>query len=276
MIRPNFIIDVGMHRGEDTEFYLAKGFDVLAIEANPKLAAAARTRFAREVETGRLRILNVAISSTTGTERLAVSDDMTIWSSLSPEFIRRNEQVGTRYHYIDVPAVKFEDVLRDFGVPYYLKVDIEGLDMLCVHALHSVNDRPVFVSIESNVSAGARGERVFDELANLWVLGYRGFKYINQRDISRLRCPNPPREGSFVDTVFGPESSGPFGEETPGSWKSVDACLRHASRIRLHYDLAGFGGRWGGRLPAKLYRGVRSRVLKQPIGWYDLHAKLGN
>ncbi len=32
----SLIIDVGMHTGRDTEFYLKKGFEVIAIEANPR------------------------------------------------------------------------------------------------------------------------------------------------------------------------------------------------------------------------------------------------
>ena len=32
----DLIFDVGLHRGEDTEFYLKKGFRVVAFEANPR------------------------------------------------------------------------------------------------------------------------------------------------------------------------------------------------------------------------------------------------
>jgi len=40
--------------------------------------------------------------------------------------------VGVRYTYVDVPAVRFETILGECGVPYYLKIDVEGLDLLCV------------------------------------------------------------------------------------------------------------------------------------------------
>jgi len=33
----NLIIDVGVHQGEDTEYYLKKGFCVVGIEADPQL-----------------------------------------------------------------------------------------------------------------------------------------------------------------------------------------------------------------------------------------------
>jgi hypothetical protein len=41
----DLIYDVGMHSGEDTEFYLKKGFRVIAFEANSDLAASARSKF---------------------------------------------------------------------------------------------------------------------------------------------------------------------------------------------------------------------------------------
>jgi hypothetical protein len=43
---PNLVLDVGMHNGDDTAYYLASGYDVVAVEANPTLCASARDRFA--------------------------------------------------------------------------------------------------------------------------------------------------------------------------------------------------------------------------------------
>ena len=42
----DLIYDVGMHKGEDTDYYLQKGFRVVAFEANPDLVNLCRTRFA--------------------------------------------------------------------------------------------------------------------------------------------------------------------------------------------------------------------------------------
>src|SRR5260370_18748973 len=58
----NFIIDVGMNDGSDTAYYLHCGFWVIAIEANPHLSDAARRRFTREIETGKLAVLNLGIA----------------------------------------------------------------------------------------------------------------------------------------------------------------------------------------------------------------------
>ena len=40
----DLIYDIGMHKGEDSEFYLRKGFRVVAFEANPELIASCAQR----------------------------------------------------------------------------------------------------------------------------------------------------------------------------------------------------------------------------------------
>jgi FkbM family methyltransferase len=275
MKHANLIIDVGMHDGQDTAFYLSKGFNVVAIEANPALADAARRRFASSVESGQLQILSVAISEREGALPFAVADDMTIWSSLSESFVERNRAVsGTRYRYIEVPTRPFESVLEEVGIPRYVKIDIEGLDMLCVRALRKFDERPDFVSLESNVSSyGAPFDLVFDELAELWSLGYRRFAYVNQRDNPKQREPNPAREGRYAGATFTSNHSGLFGEELPTAWEPVARTLLRAQLIRLQHNTVGYGGRWTETRASRLYSRLRLRLGGQH-SWYDLHARL--
>src|SRR5258705_4089288 len=44
-IVPQLIYDVGAHEGQDTAFYLKKGFKVVAIEASPQLSAKLSEKF---------------------------------------------------------------------------------------------------------------------------------------------------------------------------------------------------------------------------------------
>jgi len=55
-----------MHNGDDTAYYLHKGFRVIAIEANPALAKRGEQRFAAALAAGRLKILNVGIAAAPG------------------------------------------------------------------------------------------------------------------------------------------------------------------------------------------------------------------
>jgi hypothetical protein len=59
--KDNLVYDVGMHEGEDTAYYLKKGFHVVAFEANPELIARNKRRFAPEMVSGRLVIVEGAI-----------------------------------------------------------------------------------------------------------------------------------------------------------------------------------------------------------------------
>ena len=270
----DLIIDVGMHDGTDTAYYLAKGFQVVAVEANPALVAAAEERFAGDIDQGRLTIIGAAIAETSGTAPMAIADDITIWSSTDPAFIRRNQ--GVQYRYVNVPTVPFSDVLAQHGVPYFLKVDIEGSDMLPIRALRQAQGRPQFVSIESCVTAyKPEFEQVFDELAELWSLGYRSFKYVNQRTLARIRLPMDPLEGAYADTSFSGHSSGPFGRETPGKWLTARQALLWAEMLRVRHNFGGYGGRWTDTRVGCAYASVRNAITGNERPWYDLHARLG-
>lgn len=280
----DLVIDVGFHRGEDTRFYLDKGFRCVAVEANPLLVEKAQAEFANEIADGRLRIYGVAIAEQAGTVPLAISDEMTVWSSLCPSFVQRNERLkSTRYRTVDVPAMRFEDILAEVGIPHYLKIDIEGFDMLCVRALRAFDERPDFVSVESAVtSLDATLDTAFDELAELWSLGYRRFTFVNQNAHPFRRAINPPREGRYVDTRLTEVQSGYFGEETPGRWSTVGPTLLRAQAIRLQYLLAGYGGPWASKPLLRPYGWLMNLLwrVRHPSSrggfraWYDLHARL--
>ena len=43
-------------------------------------------------------------------------------------------------------------ILGEYGIPYYLKVDIEGADLLCLEGLTWFTSRLTYISIESNMN----------------------------------------------------------------------------------------------------------------------------
>ena len=272
MARANdLIFDVGMHTGEDTAFYLKKGFRVVAVEANESLVEGARERFADEIDAGRLTIYNVAIAEREGTTDFFVNLEKDDWGTTSREFVTRNEALGTRHTKVEVPCMPLQRILRECGVPYYAKIDIEGADLLCLQALLEFEERPRYVSIEASLRSF---EAVFGELAHLWVLGYRLFKVVNQARNRSLRCPVPPLEGLYVDQRFDGHMSGPFGEEAPGEWRDAESTLARYRRILDDQRRFGAGGRCDAAPLRALDRMLRRRTGREPTGWYDIHGKL--
>lgn len=270
--QPGLIFDVGMHSGEDTGFYLRKGFQVVAVEANPVLSARAEQRFREAVLSGRLTIVPKAVARQPGSVTLWVNTANDEWSSLSQDYVKRNDRVGAGSTAHQVPAIRFAELLQTYGIPYYLKIDIEGMDHLCLESLHEFSCRPRFVSVET--SGTNDFEYTFSLLASLYTLGYRKFKLINQYLHHRTRLPNPPLEGQYIEHRFPrTSSSGPFGEETPGSWETIGPIIEKYRRVlglQARYTVQSDNFR--PRL-SQLYYRLHRLLRKEPVGWYDIHAK---
>ncbi len=173
----DLIFDVGLHVGEDTDFYLRKGFRVIAFEANPDLCERCRQRFAREIESGQLTMIEGAIqpnpASGDGMVRFYVNEKNSIWGTVLEDWSDRNSRLGTTSTVMEVPAVDFSGVIRKHGIPHYMKIDIEGCDMVCIDALKEFQLRPDFISIESDKTAFAK---IKDGINALVQLGYDSFQ----------------------------------------------------------------------------------------------------
>jgi hypothetical protein len=222
-----------------------------------------------------VRLIDKALSDRPGKARFAIYQRNSVWGSLSRTFIDRNDQLGAVSEFIEVDTVALDDLMRKYGTPYYLKIDIEGMDMCCVRALHGVASRPRYVSLESSVtSAVAELDTSFDELAHLWALGYRRFKYVDQARLSRLNGKMLDIEGVPTRYEHCPESSGPFGEESPGKWRSIGSTLLRMRALIAYQNTIGMAGRHHRTLPSKVGRRLY-RYVNGSQSWYDLHACLG-
>jgi len=260
-----------MHTGNDAEFYLKKGFRVIGIEADPLLADQTAKRLAHFLATKQLTILNLAIHTFDGETEFYVNRSHDDWGTLSKEFVKRNEtRFGSKHETIRVRCSRFENILEIHGIPYYLKIDIEGVDHLCLQALLSQKTRPAFISIEADLTSF---DKACAQLTLLWNLGYHQFKIINQSLNHRIKCPNPPREGLYVDHSFSGLSSGTFGEETAGSWLDMETTLEKYKKLLKLQSLYGGEGKYYNTRRYKVHKTYRKLTRQEPVGWYDFHAK---
>lgn len=252
---PKLIYDIGLHDGRDTAHYLKEGARVVAVEANPVMCAAGEKNFGDFIRAGQLTIVNRGIAERKGQLEFWVCDDESEWSSFHREIASRN---GARHHAITIDCVPIMDLIGQFGVPEYMKIDIEGSDRVCIAGL-TQSAAPAYISIEMDHDRGDQ------DLRRLAELGYRNFKVICQnnawhqatmrnmwfyrlgpahflaRRITRLRHKLANRrQGRRV------KESGPWGESTSGSWHSLDHALAVWRSLR---DIERLG--W----------------------WFDVHAK---
>ena len=184
------------------------------------------------------------------------------WSSFDREIASRN---GTPHRAVMVQTRQFGEILAEEGVPFFCKIDIEGHDRLCLEGM-SKDTAPPYISIEMSHRSGDKDIELLREL------GYRRFKIVSQATLAQpnsllttLGYALPTRLGAILQRklrslvgvdrvgswVFKVGSSGPFAEDTPGSWHDVQWAQR----------------RW------KFLHNLDRRYAAKGLGdWFDVHA----
>ena len=278
----DLIYDVGMHKGEDTEFYLRKGFRVVAFEADPDLAQLCRKRLKDYIDSGKLIVVEGAVLDedaivTKKTVQFFKNEKNSVWGTVSTNWAERNEGLGCPSNTIEINTVDFVATLKKYGMPRYLKIDIEGCDMVCVNALKKFHERPDFVSIESGTNSFASIKR---EINTFKELGYEFFQIVEQSAITGQTPPNPPREGQYTPQHFEEGCSGLFGLELGDNWQTEHLILRRYRTICFVLHVIGIVNKWKFR-GSKRLRAITGKLLarfakESPWGWYDTHARHRN
>ncbi len=246
----SLIYDVGMHNGDDTAYYLSLGYKVVAIDASPDLVSKAKHRFADFITNGQLDILHLGIGEEPGYFDFFQNKKNSVWNSFDKAIgMRENADIEV----IPVEVKRIDQVIEEKGMPYYMKIDIEGNDITCLNSLLRYGGRPKFISVEVN----------YEELiTRLNELGYTQFKIIEQTNFVPLELPELKEYramkkhkefkrsmnffvrvvrkvfGNYIDAAWEKKykywfnyshpygSSGPFAEALPGRWLNFDDTLK--------------------------------------------------
>ncbi|MDO8972356.1 FkbM family methyltransferase [Reyranella sp.] len=232
-VNQKVIYDIGMHNGDDTEYYLKKGFRVVAVEANPSLCEAAKTRFAEQIASGQLQVHNVAIAAEAGVIKFYVNDKKSVLSTLHEPA----DMSGWRE--VECKSLPLTSILESPDSIEFVKLDIEGADLLALEDLYRHRVLP------SNISCEAHQVEVVCKLVSM---GYQRFKLVRCSVIGKRDKPSKitTADGLVVGHKFMRHSSGPFGNDLSGRWLTADQVL---------YAWLGRGILYGG-------------------GWYDVHAAM--
>ena len=202
---------------------------------------------------GQLVCVNKAISASGEPVELILCGDDLGSSSIQANRVAALRPIGA----IQVPGTTTQQLIQEFGVPHFIKCDIEGADRFCVLGLDAPT-RPQYLSYEA-------GEDFEELLQHCRKIGFTKFKIINQlsfrelanqgnlRDwlilgvLRRLGYAEPEyvrRTGRFF--VSG-HSAGPAPWSSDGAWQSAEEA----------------SARWN--------RAKRANALN---GWYDVHASV--
>jgi FkbM family methyltransferase len=248
----DLVFDLGMNNGDDTAYYLRSGYKVVAVEANKALAEQCKKRFAREISKSQLTILNIGIGAREGTLDFWICDDNPFWSSFDKNLATSK---GCHAHAEKVEVKPFSYLLEKYGVPYFLKIDIEGQEHACLKSLGS--ELPEYLAMEACSE---------DDLALLAKVGYKRFKCISQHYFLPIQvepCVESEKLASALDPKcsrvsrmvnrlrlrflrsrlrgkngwsFRLGSSGPMPQESRGRWMNYDEMMRAFRKVKAEAD----------------------------------------
>lgn len=266
------VFDIGMNRGDDTAFYLKQGHKVIAVEANPVWAKRNAKLFAKEIESGRLTIINRALSDEHGKQvKFYSPKPKTKGLGWLNKFIPskgsfnsgvQHEESGyiTEVNHMDelasmskynaceemgcfpwnptctctemrVETTTCEKLIEQYGVPTYLKIDIEGYDGVCMRSLAKLPCKllPPFISFEEQ-GKQAHPQRVVSSSDVMAELGARGYVWKVTRQLWK-------DHGSVGTGLYGDEAE----DYTYGKvWRSAAEASEQANDVCWEFPDMGF------------------------------------
>lgn len=148
------VFDIGAHLGEDIEYFLAREFHVIAFECMPENMKRIKEKFPVEISGKRLILETRALlaSQDDKGEASFFVDENSVWGTLHMDWAERNQRLGSQNKLITVKTMDPYQAFKLYGIPYFMKIDVEGEDINVLQSLSSINtkERPKYVSIESS------------------------------------------------------------------------------------------------------------------------------
>ena len=226
------IYDFGANNGDDIPYYLLKADLVVGVEANPVLAAEMSRRFAEPIAAHKLVIEPCVLSADGAAAKVPFYIHKT--NHVLSQLPTPKAEEASQFETISLRSRNVVQLVRQYGEPYYIKIDVEHYDAPVLRALFKANIRPAFISAESH------SIEVFALLVALGS-GYNSFNLVDGASVSTVYRNHRINGIAGVRTFsFPPHSAGPFGSDILGRWMTADNFFR--------------------------------RLALEGLGWKDIHA----
>jgi len=171
--RGDLVFDVGAHFGKYAECFTSLGATVIAIEPNPSCCDSLR-RLARSRD---IHVENCAVGDQPGKLKLHICVEYPSLSTVTNEWYEAAHNSPLQHrsaHWqepIEVDVVTLDQLAARYGLPAFVKIDVEGFDD---HVLRGMSFQPRALSFEFNREVPQVAQRCFE--APVLATGYE-FNY---------------------------------------------------------------------------------------------------
>lgn len=145
----DLVFDVGANLGSYADIFASLGARVVALEPNPDCVSHIRRSYSGQA----IDVVNTAVGRDPGlaTIRLAKRSDM---SSMSADWIQAIQKAQTLdtsvwERELTVPVVTLDSLIARYGIPKFIKIDVEGLEE---EVLQGLSVQPPLLSFEFNTN----------------------------------------------------------------------------------------------------------------------------
>jgi FkbM family methyltransferase len=199
------IYDLGSNNGNNIPYYLLKSDLVVAVEANPELCEIIKKNFKKDIDNGKLIVENCIVTV------LSDNEDRDFYLHrhyhVLSQFLTPQKSILDQYLKVKLPSRNIISIIKDYGEPYYIKIDLEHYDSYILKELLLRNIYPKYLSIESH------SREIIDIIISNGK--YKSLKLIDGSQVPK-RYKN--RIINNINYSFPAHSAGPFGDDIDGQW----------------------------------------------------------
>lgn len=176
--------DIGANIGQTVDELLPNYDKIICFEPNPSLVTVIKNKF---FNNDKVTIEELGLSDKTETKKFNISNSHVV-STFSEDWIN-NSRFTNVYNWdtsIDVKTTTLDEVIDKYGIPYFIKIDVEGYEYEVLKGLTKLLDNTYFAF----EWAEEQYKIVNKTVKYLKELGYNNFSYTYQDSLLNLENIN--------------------------------------------------------------------------------------
>lgn len=145
------VFDIGANEGFLTDIFEKAGYKVIAVEPAKRNISILKSRFGNN---SNIRIVKAAISDKPGAINFFETENAHAFATASNKWkdsaVKNDPGIIYKTESVSVPAFTIDQLISQYGLPCFVKIDVEGYEE---SALHGLNQKVSLISFEAILPA---------------------------------------------------------------------------------------------------------------------------